>query len=506
MLDDKNKSPAFGGQSGARATGVGIALNPYVQVALTYVRRPFSSPQGWAVSLMFLLLGTGFSLEFLSGSRRDNAAAQPHMVSLLLLLAIVLFLMFAHHVKSQFADSRAHLTPSFRRAHATVAAAAGFLLAVVLPLVLIWLADLRSVGLVALTVFLLGLILYQATHPNLLSWLLALGVITTFATPTRILIWQLLSGKFEAEAVALLALGAALAVLGGVRLAALNEDMPAYKQPTCIGGAGRCTTGPAQAGAWMLPTAFRERFMENNMARWRNHARRASTSRWSAVCRWRVGMPNGWTSWLFGIGVVLAVQFAAWIAARGRLEPSTFFWLTFVVWLIACPSFASLSQLTRRTYLLGYEIMLPVERRTYLKQVGMAVAISCLRTWGGMYAAFMLWWIITAPESLRFGLAVNVLACSALAQVGLFGMVLCLAWLAQGESPERLPLLLPLAVGAIGGVFGFPIALVAVMLNESPLPGLGNFLLPLAGAALFAMFGLLLTWFAYRRWLAADFD
>jgi len=138
-------------------TGAGTAFSPYVQVALTYVRRPFSSPRGWAGSLIFLLLGTGFLLAFLSGSRRYSAAVEPGMVSLLLLLALVPFIWFTDHVRRQFADSRAHLAPRFRRVHATVAAAVALLLAVVLPLVLIWLADLRSVGLVALTVFLLGM-------------------------------------------------------------------------------------------------------------------------------------------------------------------------------------------------------------------------------------------------------------------------------------------------------------------------------------------------------------
>ena len=41
------------------------------------------------------------------------------------------------------------------------------------------------------------------------------------------------------------------------------------------------------------------------------------------------------------------------------------------------------------------------------------------------------------------------------------------------------------------------------MLRVSPLPALRDFLWPLAGAALFAMFGLLLTYVAYRRWLRA---
>ena len=69
------------------------------------------------------------------------------------MLAMALFAVFAIHVKGQFADSRARLTPGFRRVHASVAAAVALLLAVLLT-VLVWLADLRSVGLVALMVFL----------------------------------------------------------------------------------------------------------------------------------------------------------------------------------------------------------------------------------------------------------------------------------------------------------------------------------------------------------------
>ncbi len=488
---------------GVRAASGRKAPNPYVQVALTYLRRPFSSPQGWAVSVLFLIMCIGFFPIPLSGDRHDIAAAPIRMP---LMLAMALFAMFTLHVKSQFADSRARLTPGFHRVHATVAATIALLLVVLPPTVLIWLADLRSVGLVALMVFLFGAILcFVALHSRLWSWLIVLGCFATYTESARILLWQLLSGKVEAGAFALLALGAAIALLGGIRLVCLNEDMPAYHPLMRAGWARQYqTSAEVLAGAGILPLALRERFMENNMARWTNHARRASTSRWSAVCRWRVGMPNGWTSWLFGVGVVLAVQFAAWIAAGGRPEPSAFFWLTFVVWLIACPSFMSLSQLERQNYPLGYEIMLPVDRRTYLKQVGMAVAISCLRKWGGMYAAFMLWWIMAAPEPLRFGLVVNVLACSALAQVGLFGIGLCVTWLAKRDSSSQI--MVPLVVGAIWGVFILPIIMVGFMLNESPLPGLGNFLLPLAGAALFAMFGLLLTWLVYRRWLVADFD
>jgi hypothetical protein len=326
-------------------------------------------------------------------------------------------------------------------------------------------------------------------------------------------IGQFLSGQFELQAIILSCMLLVMILLRAVQLFRLHDDVP--EAQSSLWGltsriwrkrgrtlrAGLPKLDERTAKSWLVFSRF-----DGHVERLAEHARRASTSRWSAVCRWRVGMANGRASWLFGVGVVLAVQFAAWIAVRETLEPSTFFWLTFLFWLIASPSFMSLSQLVRRNHQLGYEIMLPVQRRIYLKQVGMAVAVSWLRKWGGMCAVFMLWWITAASEPLRLGLVVNVLACSALAQVGLFGMVLCLAWLAQREPPERLPLLLPLVVGAIGGVVSIPIALVAVMLNESPLLGLGNFLLPLGGAALFAMFGLLLTWFAYRRWLVADFD
>ena len=200
--------------------------NPYVQVALTYLRRPFSSSQGWIVSVAFVFMSIGCCPIFCSGSRHDIAAAPLYFP---LMLAMFLFGMFAIHVKDQFANSRARLTPGFRRVHATVAAAAALLLAVLLPTMLIWLADLRSVGLVALMVFLFGATFcWVALQWGLLSWLIVLGFFSTFTEPIRILLWWLISGKFEAQAAAILALGAAIALLGGIRLVGLNEDMPAY--------------------------------------------------------------------------------------------------------------------------------------------------------------------------------------------------------------------------------------------------------------------------------------
>jgi len=472
--------------------------NPYIQVALTYIR--YLLTRG---NLFFLII---------------VLVLAPHSRHGFWIPTLLLPILFANHVVARFADWRAHLTPNFRRVHAVVAAVATFVVIIVLPAMLARLAGWSVVAPISIAVLIFGAILWWearrlATSRGgpLLTIVFTgcqlLAVIYVLLLPLGQESIQFMSGQLELQAVALICMGLVMILLGGMQLCRLDDDVPGAQYPLRgLNLWGRQSRGSAP---WTdLPKLY-ERTVENWLLfRWRDgqterlaeHARRASTSRWSAVCRWRVGMPSGWKSWLLGVGVVVAVQCR--VGAKGKLEPSDFFLLTFLIWLIVCPSVMSLSQLIPRNYLLGYEIMLPVERRTYLREVVMAAAISHLRTWGGMYTGFMLWWLTAAQEPLQFGLMATVLACSALAQIGLFGIGLCLISLAKPYSP----LMVIITFSAIWGVFGFPIAISAVGLHESLPPGLCNFLLPLAGAALFAMFGLLLTWLAYRHWLAADFD
>ncbi len=72
------------------------------------------------------------------------------------MLFFSLFGFLAIHIKGQFADSRAHLTPGFRRVHATVAAIAALIFAVVLPAVLTCFMGWHSVGFVAVVTLLFG--------------------------------------------------------------------------------------------------------------------------------------------------------------------------------------------------------------------------------------------------------------------------------------------------------------------------------------------------------------
>ena len=177
--------------------------NPYTQVALTYLRRPFSS---WKIGILFIAV---FLLAILGShvaGRHEHLRYPPapmsaqeaammqrvqeivssresmmmHISVLMELLAFEsLFVVLAVHVKGQFVDSRAHLMPGFRRIHATIAGAAALLCAVFLPAAFAWLVGWSSAGFVAITVLLFGILLWGVLSmspwiilPALFAWFL----------------------------------------------------------------------------------------------------------------------------------------------------------------------------------------------------------------------------------------------------------------------------------------------------------------------------------------------
>ena len=74
-----------------------------------------------------------------SRSLRARGRARLQIATPLLVLMMP-FSWLAIHMKAQFADSRAHLMPGFRRGHAIVAAAAVLIVVVLLPTLLTWAA------------------------------------------------------------------------------------------------------------------------------------------------------------------------------------------------------------------------------------------------------------------------------------------------------------------------------------------------------------------------------
>ena len=179
--------------------------NPYVQVALTYPRR------WWSISnsLTFFCI---FFAAIVSCTVGRASTSIAFAIALIAFCVIGPSIALALHMRQQFADSRSHLMPGFRRVHATVATVVILIVAVLLPAAVSWLVGLRSAGLVAVVLLLLSAVLWLVLlAPARLSVLLAvslgIGYVASFTEPVSATLVQFVQGGFEPLAVALLIAG-----------------------------------------------------------------------------------------------------------------------------------------------------------------------------------------------------------------------------------------------------------------------------------------------------------
>jgi hypothetical protein len=171
-------------------------------------------------------------------------------------------------------------------------------------------------------------------------------------------------------------------------------------------------------------------------------------------------------------------------------------------WLIVLPAMIPIVQCAQRARTAEYEILLPVDRSTYLRQLGLGVAIGQVQLWCAVGAATILWWVFAARSRLPCIAFANILACSALAQVGLFGVGVWAVWLAHRYSSHLAFLVFVFGFAAFSGAM----SVVMDVAGKSLLAGLQHSSWPAAATGLFALMGVLLAWRAYRRWLVADLD
>ncbi len=150
----------------------------YSQVALTYLRRLFSP--FWvglvivaALVMIFLpILGSQSSDQLL---RRNCGGLMIFFFQGFTMLCALLSI----HIKDQFADSRAHLLPEFRKTHIALAGTAVFVVAVLLPAAASACLRLHSIGLVAFLVFWFGLIGWTTLSQK--TWQMFAVVVVFFA-------------------------------------------------------------------------------------------------------------------------------------------------------------------------------------------------------------------------------------------------------------------------------------------------------------------------------------
>ena len=469
--------------------------NPYAQVALTYVRRPFSSSLGWLMSAIIPLM-------FVLGTKQladiERSGSAP--VILQLMPFMFLFMFSVLHIKEQFADARAHLTPGFRRVHIAIATAVTIVLAVFIPAVLTMCSGLQSVGLTALVVFLFGTSLWVmlVKSSSYLGIAFAVGWVAMITAPGQGCLKEIILGHFELQAIGLLIVGILITLLGGIRLFRLNEDMPAYHTPTSNRWAwsGRNSMNrQAWSGEGRIFPWFWDWIAERQIVRLTRHARRASDSRWSRICRWQVGMVSGWSLWLAILGAAILVCILTWWMQTDGSQSSyglvgmTSFFLTAIPVSIAIVAF------TRRAPMRGNELLMPVDRKTYVRQLGIASALRLLQLWGSMCIVCVLFWLLTIPKPLPAAMLASVVALSAVFQIAAFAIAF---WIARYRSYVLNVFSIMFLVMAVHifciGFFRFPRPSDQMSIEIAWPVGVMTLL------------GLLITYDAYRRWLKADFD
>lgn len=467
--------------------------NPYVQVALTYFRRPLASG--------YFRLGAIFAgCFFIAFAVLDRFAGFKDSWAVQLMFLFSLFVFVAIHMKEHFLDSRAHLTPSFRRIHATVAAIVAIVAAGALPTLLSWFMGWHSIGFVAVAVLLFGMILWViAKDATWTCFALLFGWSAFCATESGPAYFRgLLAGQFESEAVAILIVGIAVTLLAGVRLVRLREEMQTYDSKLRWDWDWNQKTGQGWSNDGRILPGLRDWIRRQEMLRVTRLARRAPVSWWSRICRWQVGMIAGWALWLWILGVLAYVQTVYWWISTKTPQPAAAMLGITSIILTFPPTLAvAMGMLQWRTFKLSRELLLPVARRDYIRQLGAAASVSVFQIWIGTSVALTLWWLLVGPRPISIALFGGALAYSAAFQVVFFGVM---AWVSRYRSK----------------ILGIAVLLTIFFVSQI-LTQLSQFRRIVASpeqllhdvlwiAGVITVFGVLITIDAYRRWLRAEFD
>ena len=141
--------------------------NPYTEAAMSYVHRVRSSAGPVLPDRRRHHCLSPGSRSFLQRKPQETSSSRWS-------LELVLFIPLAIHIRDQFSYPQARLIPSFHRVHGVVAAAAMAVVAILLPMIFTLLAGWRSVGFIAVVVFLFGVVLWLVLLR--LTWLSSIAM------------------------------------------------------------------------------------------------------------------------------------------------------------------------------------------------------------------------------------------------------------------------------------------------------------------------------------------
>ena len=453
--------------------------NPYAQVAMSYVHWARS----WA-RIGYLIAGGLAAILAFAGAL--VAAAHGH-IELLLFLDVEICCMLALHIRTQFSHPQARLIPDFRKVHGIVACGAAMVACVVLPTAFSLLVRLRPVGFVAIVTLLFGIALWLVMLRQ--TWVFPMVVAALFiggVKPTIALIVSLTSAQCEAGILMIVSLAVVIIACAGFRLWHLTEDSPGYRFPNQTSGVLKTQDeerGDAE-DSWLI--VLLHRGASQRMIR---HARLAATSRWSQVWRWQAEQAV-WSPLFRSAPVIFMFAIFAWLG-RGLDARSVSFMLIFLAFFL--PSTFWPDQCARKGAAVAHELLLPVSRSAYVKQLGIGTMLNQFQAWCVLNAAAILWWFFAIRGEIPVAGAVSILAISALWQFWFFGVGTLLSlpqfqlnpmvgalWLAS-----LVPLLIALAIARPFAEWQIEVITLSAIL---------------------AFIGVLATKAAHRRWLVADID
>ena len=456
--------------------------NRYFQVARTYLQRPFCSLRRSLIISGILCL---FVLLFF-----DSGSSGKHEFPPVFLFPfIALFAYWAIHVEGQFADARASLTPGFRKVHGVVATIFAIVFVILLPGVVAPLIGWQSLGFVSISTFLFGIILWFILRPSFTFVLLMMaGLIFIAQKPILNGIEQIFCGKEPIQAFIIISIGVILSITGIIRLFLLNEEKPEYHLNLKFPKDGQDKLSDLQ---WRkLEKAYsrgwRRWFANRPVGRMIYHARHATDSYWSRIQRWNSSNRSVWYA-LFNATYINLFLILIYSLSNGTFLPGIR-----IAMATFLPVFLVNKQYNEKTRFMAQDLMMPVRRDAYLKQVGMSFATSQFIQWGAFLFVTVLLMFPSAAKPTPEFLIISI-SYSLMIQIGLFGLAIWISSLRSTIMNFLFPIVTFLSVMFIMAMSGFNAQMTVPWWS-------------LIMGALFACLGLLLAWRGYRLWMVADFD
>jgi hypothetical protein len=440
--------------------------NPYVEVFRSYIRHLLSSWMPFSYALMALIL---IVTSFLA---REMRSMSPFIGMEAIFVAMVLWA----HFQEQMVSDRRKLWPKYARPHIVISTAISGAFIIGWPMAVSVAHGMNPAGLLALTTSIFASCGWFAAtgYVPILILAIALQMVTMQSAAAEIV----LGGRYEYP-------------LGGVAAVALVASVLAAAWMLRLTGNDAVLTRRIQLDTWSLKPR-----MTGEVNRTWSQQRRlfwpssriyipANTGLWERARRWRA-LNQGTVKlvWLPGAAMVGTLMLLGGI---GRAEVQSILISPVDVWIGIMPVLMIAVSWLNFWRFLETDSLKPMDRRSFLQEIGLAITVQTLQGWSIFAGLFVLLeaWINPRVDvaSLMAGLFLwlGATAC---------GLAVAF-WLMLYRSGAFI-LVISITVTSI----------VAVILFEAARSG-GQPVM-IMGAVVFLWLGILIARAAYRKWLVTE--